>query len=76
MDPLLIFGQIVSLGVLTWGAYLCLAKRERRLGERRKSVRSGSAGRRQSDAMATNEVRSLFTSQRKEFAELALKYWP
>lgn len=74
MDPLTILGQSFSLGTLAWGAYLCLVKRERRVGERRKSARMGSAGRRQADAMATNEGRGLFTSQRRELAALALKY--
>ncbi len=75
MDPLTILGQILSLGILAWGAYLCLAKRERRLAERRESERRGSGGRRHTDAMATNEARGLFLSQRHELAELALKYY-
>jgi len=74
MDPLAFLGQIASVGALAWGVYLCLTKRERRLGERRQSAREGSGGRRHADAMATNQARSLFGAQRKELAELASKY--
>jgi hypothetical protein len=60
--------------LLSLGQILRLATGERRHGERRKSARIGCAGRRRSDAMTPNEARSLFISQRKELAELALKY--
>jgi hypothetical protein len=36
---------------------------------------AGSGGVRHTDAMATNEARGLFIAQRKELAELALKYY-
>ena len=75
MDPLLVLGQIVSLGLLVWGGYLCVAKRDRRLGgERRERVRMEGRRRRHTDVMAANEARSLFVSQRKELAELVSRY--
>ena len=60
--------------LLSLARILRLATGERRHGERRKSARLGCAGRRRSDAMTPNEARSLFLSQRKELAGLALRY--
>ena len=65
MDLLIILGQLAALGILAWGVYRYVAKRDRGLA---------ADGRRHTDTMAANEARSLFVSQRKELAELASKY--
>jgi hypothetical protein len=49
-DPVLVL-QAVAIGFLLWGAFLCLARRDRRtsLRDRRASARAGNAGRRRGD---------------------------
>jgi hypothetical protein len=49
MNPLLILLQVTTVALLGWGAWLCFAKRDRRMRERRRFARGGRAGRRRGD---------------------------
>ena len=52
MDQIIVMLQVLSVAVVAWGAYLCLAKRDRRNGERRRFARGEAAGRRRADSPA------------------------
>jgi hypothetical protein len=52
MDSSLLLLQLLCVGFIGWGAFLCVARRERRLAKRRHTVRAECAGRREAESRA------------------------